>query len=225
MLGVDGAPAADALPGFMICTPPSGNPGPDCGIYVGARAYLANWSFFPFPASDAGIVDLHPVFPQRYLCVGNATELWAFHFDSRTYTAGCRRAPDWTGIFGRPCDTFLYVGTPTTSPLYAQHGKPVACAAIGTMIVGVMEGNPQPGMVVCDTLTATNAERASKTCGISFDPELSPNPWSFVPLPVAEGPADGATFDTGSGTACVAARGQSFTFTVASRAITTGCSQ
>jgi hypothetical protein len=208
----------------MICTPPSGNPGPDCGIYVGPAANLTNWAFYPFPANDVGIVDEHEVFPQQYICVGNATELWSFHFDSRTYTPGCRRAPDWQGIFGRPCDTFLYVGTPTMSPLYAQHGKPAACAVLGTVIVGVMEGKPQPGIALCDTLTAADAERAPRTCGISFDPALSPSPWSFFPLPVASGPIDNATFDTTAGTACVTAGGQSFTFTVPSRAVTAGCS-
>jgi hypothetical protein len=189
-----------------------------------ARSYLANWEFYPFPAPDARVVDEHPVFPQQYQCVGNAKELWSFHFDSLAYTAGCQRPPDWQGILGRPCDAFLYVGTPTTSALYAYYGKPVACDVIGTVVVGVMEGKPQPGVVVCDTLTATDAERASRTCGISFDPALSPSPWSFVPLPVASGPVDNASFNTTAETACVTAGGQSFTFAVASRSVTAGCS-
>jgi hypothetical protein len=226
---VPGDASGDPRPGFLICQRPDDAKGAYCGLAAGepaadvSNSYLANWAFYPFPANDAHLVG-SPVGPGQYQCVGNASQFWTFHFDSYTYTQSCKVPPDTQGIFLRPCDAFLYWSTKTTQEIFAQYGKPVACAVIGTVVVGVMEGKPQPGVVVCDTLTSTDAEQASRNCGISFDPALSPSPWSFVPLPLASGPVDNATFDTKAGTACVTARGQSFIFTVASRAVTPGCS-
>lgn len=205
----------------MVCTPPSGNPGPDCGIYVGPKPNLVNWSFYPFPANDARLVGL-PVFPQQYQCVGNATQLWAFHLGTHTYTPGCQPPPDETGVLLRPCDAFLYAGTQTTHELFVEHGKAVACGLFGSLVVGVVDGRPVPGLVVCDNAPSANAEQAAIRCGFWYTP--TPTPWSFIALPVTSGPVESATFDTAAGTACVTAGGQSFTFTAASRTVTAGCS-
>ncbi len=221
-----GQAAGDPRPGYSVCAPPAGHTGPYCGVGLGAgddvfnTSYAANWTFYPFPAAD--VRELGLASPQDYICIGNAMHTWTFHLDTFTYTTGCNAPPPINGIALRLCDAFLYLGAGTTPPLYEEHGKAVACAMFGGTPVGVVAGNPVPGLVVCEPLAGASVVEASKYCGFASPPP-EPNHWTFVPLPVAAGQVGSATFDTGAGTACVTVGAQSFTFTLATMSVTAGC--
>jgi len=122
----------------------------------------------------------------------------------------------------RLCDAFVYGGAATSPPLN-DYGKPVSCGLYGNTVVGAVEGNPQPGILACGAPATDAVIDVSKYCG--FYPGDSPvsGRWQFVPLPVASGPVDSATFATAAGTACLTVGMQSFTFTLATMAMTPGC--
>ena len=224
LVGVPGG-SADPRPGFLQCAQPPAETDDYCGVGLapvtaGDRSYAERWEFYPMPASDAQEVG-EPVFPQQYQCVGNASQLWTFHFDTLTYTSGCTVPPSFaTGA--TPCDSFLYLGMDTTPDLYATYGKPAACQLYGTSAVGVMDGHAEPGLIVCRS--ARTVQQVRPMCGFDLGvPPVTLSVWQFVPLPVPAGPADSATFDTAAGTACVTVGAQSFTFTLATMAVTAGC--
>lgn len=216
----------DQRPGFLQCAQPPDATEDYCGVELAPviardRSYADNWQFLPFPAADAREVGL-AAFPQLYECVGNSSQTWTFHFDTLMYTQGCTPPPSIE--YGTtPCDGFLYVGMGTTPDLYATYGKPAGCQLYGTTAIGVMDGRPQPGLIVCGPVSSV--EQLRPVCGFDLGgPPVALSVWKFIPLPVAPGPVTGATFDTAAGTACVTAAGQSFTFTLATMAVTAGCS-
>lgn len=226
VVGVPGA-TGDPRPGFLECAQPPTATDDYCGVGLAPviardRSYAANWRFYPYPAADAKAVGL-PAFPQLYQCVGNASRMWAFHFDTLTYTPGCTPPPSIVNGT-TPCQGFLYIGMATTPGLYATYGKPVGCQVYGGTAVAVMGGNPQPGIVSCGTVSPATDAQLRQVCGFNLGaPPVPIGAWQFIPLPVSSGPVTGATFDTAAGTACISAAGQSFTFTVATRAVTPGC--
>ena len=230
LLGVPGS-SSDPRPGFLACAQPVSATDDFCGVglapVIASQSEVDQWQFLPFPGPDAKEVG-DPVDPQLYRCVGNGSQLWTFHFDTLTYTSGCKLPPpNPYPAQGLPCDEFLYFGLHTTpdqfDELYDRYGKAAACGLYGTTVVGVVDGNPAPGFVVCSGTARTIAD-TRQSCG--FEPGLpgvSLDVWHFIPLPVAAGPVDGATFDTAAGSACVTVGAQSFTFTLATMSVTAGC--
>ncbi len=227
-LTVPGAARGDPRPGFLACEDPGGGAAPVCGIpgpVTDPASHLTNWHFYPFPANDAHTVG-YPVGAQEYQCVGNGKQLWTFHFDTHTFSSGCTVPPPIEGMALRPCDAFLYEGMYSDPPLLGSrgHGHPAFCGLIGTTVVGVVQGNPQPGLLVCAPSPGLNAEARSKYCGFWASKRPVPaSVWAFVPLPVAHGPVDSATFDTAAGSACLTVGGQRFTFNLRTMAVAPGC--
>ena len=223
VLRVPGA-AADPRPGFLACAQPPAATDDYCGVGLApviarSGSYTEHWQFFPFPAADATLVGA-PVLPQFYECVGNASQTWTFHLDTLTYTAGCTPPP--SVVNGTtPCNNFLYVGMGTDPDLYATYGRPAACQLYGSTAVGVVDGNTQPGVIVCGPAAAV--DQIWSLCGFNPGVPVRLDVWRFVPLPVTTGPVDSATFDTAAGTACLTVGAQSFTFTLATMAVTAGC--
>lgn len=229
MLVVRGAPAGDPRPGILICAGTPAVARPDCGAGLRVpvsqsrnQSHAQEWRFYPFPAPGATLVG-STVFPQQYQCVGTDTQLWTFHLDTFAYTPGCLVPPGGpSGFLTAPCDFFMYESTESTAPIYNSHGKAVGCGLLGGAVVGVVDGKPGPGIALCSGAAAPSVSVVDAYCGfIPLNNEASH--WQFIPLPVASGPVTGATFDTAAGTACISAAGQSFTFTVATRAVTPGC--
>lgn len=224
VIGVPGG-ASDSRPGFLACAQPPAAVDDYCGVGLAPviardRSYADRWQFLPFPATDAKEVGV-PVFPQQYQCVGNGSQTWTFHLDTFSYSSGCTPPPStingWT-----PCDGFLYLGMGTAPDLYATYGKPAGCQLFGNTAVGVVDGKAQPGVIVCGPVTPVAQIR--KVCGFDLGvPLVNLDAWRFVPLPVASGPVASATFDTAAGTACLTVGAQSFTFTLATKAVTPGC--
>lgn len=222
-VGVPGS-AADARPGFATCAQPPTATDDYCGVglapTIDRSQLIDHWQFLPAPAADAKEVGA-AAGPQQYQCVGNAAQLWAFHFDTLTYTAGCTPPPSFINGM-TPCDAFLYVGLGTSPDLYATYGKPAGCQQLGeNTLVGILDGAPQPGVAVCGPIIP--ADQIWNQCGLDTADHVNLGVWHFTPLPVASGPVDSATFDTAAGTACITVGAQSFTFTVATSAVTSGC--
>jgi hypothetical protein len=218
----------DPRPGFVVCSRPPAATAPYCGAGIGpaldrVTSHAANWQFYPAPGN--GVMDIGGSVPGQYDCVGVGSQLWTFHLDSLTYTAGCNVPPDITNGGGTPCWEFQYALVDSTPALFKEHGKPAGCDVIAGSVVGVVDGSPQPGVVVCQPTVPSNSDELFASCGLQ---EGEPTPvtssvWQFIPLPVTAGPVASATFDTAAGTACITADGQPFTFTLATRAFTPGC--
>ncbi|MBF6600661.1 MAG: hypothetical protein IVW36_09135 [Dehalococcoidia bacterium] len=100
--------------------------------------------------------------------------------------------------------------------------KPAACQQYGATVVGVTEGLPQPGVVVCGPAPSTESIY-SRCLGDQFNIIRLGAAWQFIPLPIAAGPVESVTFDSSAGTACITAAGQAFTFTLATRSVLPGC--
>ncbi len=249
---VPGVAGGDPRAGFLHCERPPNYQGPYCGLLSAVSEVsrlLANWHFYSFPAADA-----HPigyiVWPQAYRCVGNASQLWTFHLDTGAYTPGCtvppgalisRRLGGWlpSAIEQRPCDAFLDLGNSTLTPLFAQHGSAAFCGLFGGTLLGVVNGStradvvgesPQPGLLVCRAPQPQGIAIAEhcgwlNSNGALLAPwDLFLDHWTFVPLPVARGPVDSATFDTAAGIACLTVASQRFTFDIHSLTVRAGCS-
>lgn len=220
---------SDPRLGFVVCTRPPDATAPYCGIGIGpaldrTTSYLKNWTFYPLPDGATKYVGDESG-PGEYQCVGNDTQLWAFQFDTLTYTKGCVVPPFSANGGSTPCEVFQYRGGAETAPdLYHTWGKPAACQQFDTTIVGVTNGLPQPGVVVCGPASST--ELIYNRC-LGQGPPATPMPlasaWQFLPLPIPAGPVESATFDTTAGTACITAAGQAFIFTLATRSLAAGC--
>ena len=199
---------------------------------VGA-SYLTNWILYPFPVGDAK-ADAPLVWQQQIQCVRSGANAWSFHLDSLTYTSGCPTPPP---NFADACDSAMFQQVSNAiGELATLHGAFAACSESGSQLIIIVNGtqltdivpgtngDPAPGVIVCDagTAIADNQANAKQVCGLGSGPaQLAP--WHFTPLPVAAGPVDSATFDTAAGTACITVGAQSFTFTVATSAVTPGC--
>lgn len=231
ILGVNGG-GSDTRPGFLGCAQPAASNEDYCGIGLSPDissqvSHAANWQFLPSPVASAREIG-DPARPQLYQCVGDASSIWTFHFDTLQYTTGCtvpptRPYPDSE----RACDEFLYVGVHTTTDqfyeLYDQYGKADACAVYGSTIVGVLDGKPVPTLVICDGGAQTLPE-AERACGFEFAlPGVPSTVWQTASLPVSAGPVTSATFDTATGAACVTAGAQSFEFVLKTLQFTAGC--
>jgi hypothetical protein len=218
-----GTDARAKTPGFAYCTPPAGTSITEyCGF-----GPPSHWTIYPFPAIDDQDVG-EGVYPGMYQCVGDASQLWTFHLDTRSYTPGCTPAPKG-GIVDPNCDAFLYLTTFTTPELYRRYGKAVACQTFDRTVVGIVSETSTGGAAVCGPVPAptarlSTADQIAKMCGFS-SPKVSLNVWQFVALPASSGAVTAASFDANSRTACVTAGTQSFTFTLATRAFTHGCPQ
>ncbi len=211
----------DARPGYMVCAPPAGHTGPYCGAALTPgdddfkTSYAANWRLYPFPAADAKEVGRAAPF---YQCIGNDRQLWTFHLETFAYTPGCNVPPT---TLTTACDSFMYIGA-TDLQAY-QYGKPAACAMFGSVIMGIEDGEPQPGVEICTAPAGSDSWSLFHYCSLRLGEPPTTGHWQSVAIPVASGPVDHATFDTAAGTACVTVGGQAFTFTLASMAVTPGC--
>jgi hypothetical protein len=203
----------------------------ECGLgesesgVVSPTSRISHWQFFALPSADLREAGA-PVYPQDYQCLsGGGGASWTFHLDTFRYTQGCKQPPDEAGIALRPCDAFLYAGAFTTPPIYRTYGKAFACGLYGKTVVGVVHGSVPVGVAVCAPPADASAFDASRSCGFfGGDPAIPLGArWQFTAVPMYTANIDSAMFDTNAGTACITADGQTFTFTLATRAFTAGC--
>ena len=209
-------------PGFLVCQESSAI---QCGEKPeeSQRSYIANWSLYPFPTSTAVEVG-SAEFSQQYQCVADALSRWTFHFETLTFTTGCPVPPQVSPDM-QPCAAVLWSTLNTIARLVMTDGKVVSCSQQGSRMAVAVNGNPVPGILVCDAGSAAigNSALVKDHCGLALKSPGAADVWQFSPLPVSQGPVDSATFDTTAGTACVTAAGRPFTFTLATRAFTPGC--
>jgi hypothetical protein len=218
---------SDPRTGFLVCVRPPAAMAPYCGAGIGpvldqSASYAGNWQFYATPVD--GVKELGGSVPGRYECVGTTSQIWAFHLDSLTYTPGCMVPPDIANG-STPCWEFLYALVDSTPQLFMEHGKPAGCDVVDGSVVGVVNGSPQPGVAICQPAASSSTDQLFYACGLQQG-EATPvtsSVWQFIPLPVSAGPVNSATFDTNAGTACITADGQAFTFTLATRAFSSGC--
>jgi hypothetical protein len=228
VLALRGSASADPRPGLLECVRPGNATGSYCGVgpnepeSTGVQSYFSNWIFYPYPDAAATLSG-DPAFPQLYQCIAAGTQLWTFHFDTRNYTSGCTVPPSIFDIVDRPCDEVLYLGSATEHQLLKQHGKAVGCGLFNNVLIGVVNGAPQPGAIVCSAPSSASARDISDYCYLASGTQPTVDRWQFVAAPAATGPVDSVSVDAGAGTLCLVIGQQMFTLRATSQTFSQGC--